>query len=525
MLRYVLAAVLLLMFGSPVFASQLVFGLDTAPDRLLPIQIKSPQTFPVSMQVYQGLFDLDEKGQVVPNLVEKWTTEDNRTWTFYVRKGVYFHESPIFEGAAREVTAEDVVYSLTQHCSSSSFNAFLLTDSVLGAAEYNQGKADTVKGLRVVDKYTVKVELIRPERFFLNRISTSSVTVYPKELSDEKFAQQAGFSIAVGTGPYKLKSRTETEVVLEKNTKYWNTAQLPQIDTLIFRVIGNDQTRLANLQRGNVDMMVLPSALFPAVLERDGSLKPFLEKKYNIKSAETFNTHFIGINNTNVPDANLRRAMYWGTNRAEMIDAVLNGYGTETVGTVPPGLNGYTSPDMGKLYDPEKAKAFLGKSSYAGEPIELYVHNLANSEQIGQIFQAQMAAVGINISLIKLNFNGVIGKIIKGEAPLFSMFAEFVFSSPEPILINLFSSKKIPVPNFFQFSSDVVDQKLDALYDLGDEQESIQMCSEIERSIMMDAPALFLYQQKYVILYPKDLKGVEVSGNNHYFFEKMEYDK
>jgi ABC-type transport system substrate-binding protein len=477
------------------------------------------------MQIYQGLFDLDEGGHVIPNLIEKWTSVDQRTWIFHVRKGVYFHESPIFKGKARDVTAKDVVYSLTQYCAPNSYNAFLMTDSVLGAAEYNQGKIDEVKGFEVVDNYTVKIELIRPERFFINRISTGLITVYPEELASEEFVEQAGFSIAVGTGPYKLKSRTETEIILEKNENYWNSDQKPQIDTLIFRVISNDQTRLANLQRNNVNMMVLPSVLFPAVLEKDGGLKPFLKKKYTINTAETFNTHFIGINNKMIPDMNLRRAMLWGTNRKEMIDAVLYGYAKESVGTVPDGLNGYVPPNMGDLFDQEKAKDFLAKSSYSGESIELYVHNLANSEQVGQIFQAQMAQIGINITLVKLNFNGVIDKIIKGEAPLFSMFLEYVFSSPEPILINMFASWKIPVPNFFQFSNEAVDQQLNSLYELGNAEEAVKVCSTIEEAVMADAPALFLYQQKYVIISPNNLKGVAVSGNNHYFFEKMEYAK
>ncbi|CAB1055793.1 hypothetical protein D1BOALGB6SA_527 [Olavius sp. associated proteobacterium Delta 1] len=79
---------LLLIAHSKALASQIVFGLDTTPDRLIPIKIKNPQSFPVSMQIFEGLFDLNEQGKIIPKLIKKWDTEDFMTWTFQVRKGV-----------------------------------------------------------------------------------------------------------------------------------------------------------------------------------------------------------------------------------------------------------------------------------------------------------------------------------------------------------------------------------------------------------------------------------------------------
>lgn len=504
-----------------VQAGELIFGLDSAPERLIPIKIKSPQTFPVSMQIFQGLFDLNEQGNVIPCIVENWETKDNKTWLFHIRKGVFFHQSPILKHGTREVTAKDVLHSLTRFCAADSYNAFLLTDSVRGAAEFNQGKENHVTGLRLIDKYSIQVDLIRPESFFINRLSNALLSVFPVEADRKEYAEKIGFSIAVGTGPYMLESRTESEIVLKKNTNYWDKNSQPQLDKIIFRVIKNDQTRFVNLQREKIDLMVLPNTLFAAAFNKDRLLKKSLHKKYQIKAFPTFNTHLIGINNKSITDVNLRRAMFWGTNRKEMIDAILHGYAEETGGPVPPGINGYQSPFDKKLYDPEKAKAFLMKSAYKGEPLELLVHDISNSEQIGQIFQSQMADIGIKIKLTKLDFGSVINRMIKGDCRLFSMFAEFVFSSPEPILINLFSSSKIPVPNIFHFSNHFVDEMLNSLYDIKNEKESVKYCSQIEAKAMKEAPSVFLYRQKYVVLYPQNMEGLEVSGNNHYFLEKI----
>lgn len=506
-------------------ARDLIIGLETSAERLIPIAIKSPQTFPVSMQIYEGLFDVDEKGNVIPRIIEKWETKDCRTWTFHVRKGVRFHRSPLFKNGTRELTAKDVLYSLTRFCSAESYSSFLVLDYLEGAREYNQGKADTVRGLEVIGSHTLRVKLIKPVPFFINHISTPVLAVFPQELDQKEYAGKAGLTLAVGTGPYVFKSMTDTEIVLEKNPHYWNRKTVPQVDRIVFRVIKHDQTRLASLIRGNIDLMVLPSSLYSSVFNRDGLLADRFSANYQVKSVATFNSYLIGINNKAISDPNLRRAMFWATDRAQMVTSILYGHADVAPGTVPPGINGYAPPFRNSSFDLTKARGYLARSSYKGEPIELLVHDLANSEQIGQIFQAQMAKIGITITLNKMDYGSVIGRMVKGESRLFSMFFEYAFSSPEPILINLFSTAKIPVPNFFQFSDPSVDAMLADLYKLSGSRKSVMRCAEIEAKIMKEAPAIFLYRQKYLILHSRNLTGLEVSGNNHYFLEKVRFSR
>ena len=63
------------------------------------------------------------------------------------------------------------------------------------------------------------------------------------------------------------------------------------------------------------------------------------------------------------------------------------------------------------------------------------------------------------------------------------------------------------------------------LYEIRDEKESIKYCADISDNIMKDAPAVFLYRQKYVVLYPKNMTGLEITGNNHYFLEKVRIER
>ncbi|WKZ15486.1 MAG: ABC transporter substrate-binding protein [Candidatus Jettenia caeni] len=505
------------------FQDQLTVGLESEPERLNPITIKDPQTFRIAWQIYEGLFGLDENGQIVPKIAEKWATKDYKTWTFYIRKNVAFHPSEIFgsPGKTRYVNAHDVLYSYTRFCSSESYSSFVLADSIKGCSEFNAKKSNSVGGLKVIDEYTFQIELNKPEPFFINRITSPWIAIFPKEAEQEKFRERWGLKLAVGTGPYRLISRTDNEIVLVKNGNYWDKESVPKIGKLTFRIIKNDQLRFTELIKEKIDLMKLPNTLFPLVFDSNGTLKDTYNRNFTIKPVNTFNTHLIGINLKQVTDVHLRRAMFYGVNRDEIVQKILYGYGEVIGGAVPPGMNGYI-PAFKNLYSPKRAKNELKQSHYTGSEIELLVHDLANSEQIGQIFQKQMNDIGIRIKLVKLDFQSVIGRMIKGNAQLFSMFADVVFSSPEPLLINLFTTAKIPVPNFWHYSNKYVDQQLENLRNLNDSASSVQASAKIEKVIMNNVPALFLYRQKDVVIFSNKFKNLRINGHNHYIFEEIE---
>lgn len=219
-----------------------------------------------------------------------------------------------------------MVYSLKRFCSSDSYPAFLLLDSIKGAKAYNKGETDDIEGIRKIGDHTVAIELIRPEPFFINRISTPWVVIFPKEMDLGANEAASGFSTAVGTGPYMLSSQTDTEIILARNPDYWDKNNRPWLEKLIFRVIKNDQVRILNLQKGSIDMLMLSPSMFPSVFWRDNSLKHSFANRYAVKKVRTYNINFIGINTSMIPDLNLRKAMYYGVDRTEIVNSVLYGF-------------------------------------------------------------------------------------------------------------------------------------------------------------------------------------------------------
>ncbi len=519
----VLAAALTACSRKDQSTAQLVVGLAAEPERFDPLTMKNPQNFIASWQIYEGLFGLDDRGEIVPALADRWETADNKTWRIHVRQGVSFHRSELFGAPAstRQVTAADVVASYTAFCSAAAYPAFLLTDSVRGCAEFNGGKATAVDGLRAVDESTVEIELNKPEPFFLNRLTTAWIAIFPREQLDTRYDATRGISVAVGTGPFRLSSRTSSEIVLERNTDYWDKAASGTLSKLVYRVLSNDQIRLAELRKGGIDLLLVPPSAYPSVLDSAGSVLPDFTKNLRAHTYATLNSHMIGINNARVADVHLRRAMNHAVNRAELVKTLLYGQADATVGTIPPGTRGYKPPfDVAATFDLGKARDELAKSSYKGEPIDLLVHDQAGSEQIGQLFQAQMKAIGINISLTKVDFNSAIGRMVKGDTQLFGMFFDYVFSSPEPILMTVFPSTKRPAPNFWQFADSAIDEEIESLRSLPADQ-GLAKSAVIEQRVMDQVPALFLFRLRQMVLYSDRFDGLSVNPHGHFRFDRV----
>jgi ABC-type transport system substrate-binding protein len=504
-------------------ADQLTVALDSDLERLDPLTIKSPKTFIVSWQIFEGLLALDENGTLIPELASKWETTDNQTWRFTIRDGVRFQNSPIFGpgGKGRAITAEDVAASYTAFCGATAYPAFLLTDILEGCADYNVGKASKVSGIRKTGPMTVELVLTHPESYFLHRLSTAWIAIFPQEALQLANKDQWGLSSVVGTGPFALVSNSDTEIKLTRNPDYWDKTAVGAVRDISFRVVRNDQARLNAVRDGSADLTQLTPTLFPAVLNPDGSLKSGLADQLRLVRYPTFNSHMIGFNVTSLPDVHLRRAISLGIDRKRIADTLFFGNARINGGTVPLAMHGYVSAiPVDSLYDPAAARKELAQSSYRGQDIELLVNDQAGSEQIGQLVQAELRAIGVNIHLTKVDFNTAVGRVVKGEAPMFSMYFDYVFSSPELILVNMFASDKRPVPNFWQYSNQKVDTELASLRTL-DRKLSLIRSAEIEAKVVRDAPAAFLFELDPVLIARKGLAPIKVNAHGYFDFARL----
>ena len=502
--------------------NELIVAADNDVTTLDPIRSQEPYSLRVIGQIFEGLVTLDADNALQPVLAERWShNETYDTWTFEIRRGVHFHEDDVFgEPRTREVTADDVAFSFQRLVSPESYPAFVLADTLAGVPEFQAGESPDVAGITVAGPHTVEFRLQQPDPAFLHRITSPWFTVFPRE-AVELGPDVFGRTMVVGTGPFRLVSRTDTEVVLDRNDSYWRPVE-GDVERLVFRVIRNEQLRLSELRNGRLGIMALPPTLMPAVVDpdrppaRDGAvaLRPDLAETFEALAFPTFNSHFVGFNCERL-DVHLRRAISLAIDRREVVAAITRGGGVLAAGTVPRGLLGYQPPYENDVHDLERARQELRQSAFDPDTdqIELLVHEQHSSDLLGQLLQAQLARLGVELEIQQLDYNTVVDRMIRGDTEAFVLALEYVFSAPEPILHNIFHSSKIPVPNFWHYANPTVDAALDRLRAVGDRQTANRLARDVERRIIDDAPAAFLYQSRHVVVFRNDLAGVAYNGH------------
>ena len=188
----------------------------------------------VFYNIQEALVKVDAQGRLVPWLAERWNTTDNLNYTFFLKKGVRFHNG-------REFLAEDVKY-------------------VLDRARNPETKHPHVKqyedisAIHVRDRYTVTISLQRTNAMFLYNLSRQGSVMYPREAVEQQKSQP------IGTGPFMFERWDRGDrIVLKRNPDY-HVKGLPKLDRVTFRFIPDSNAALAALQAGDIDVMALGSA-------------------------------------------------------------------------------------------------------------------------------------------------------------------------------------------------------------------------------------------------------------------------
>ncbi|WP_270505699.1 ABC transporter substrate-binding protein [Paraclostridium sordellii] len=210
-------------------------------------------SFSVANNVMEGLVRVNNDGEVVEGIAKEWkSSEDKKTWTFYLRKDAVWSNGDT-------VTAKDFEFGFkrTLNPKTASQYGFIMYD-IVGAENYNIGKTTDSNsiGIKSIDNYTLEVKLNRPVNYF-DRLMSFPV-FFPQ---NEKFVKEQGdkFGTTEKTtlynGPFTLtKWKLDDVYIMTKNQGYWdkNTIRLESVNTKIVK----EGTADVNLyENGDVDFI------------------------------------------------------------------------------------------------------------------------------------------------------------------------------------------------------------------------------------------------------------------------------
>ncbi|MBE0560783.1 MAG: ABC transporter substrate-binding protein [Ochrobactrum anthropi] len=446
------------------------------------------QNWSMIKSLFDGLMDYEPgTTNLRKEIAEDYTiSDDGKTFTFKLRKGVKFHNG-------RELNADDVKYSIervvnpkTQSPGAGFFG------SIVGFEDASAGKAEALSGITVVDPYTIKFELSRPDATFLHVLALNFAHIVPKE-EVEKYGADFG-KHPVGSGAFKMTEWTLGQrIVFERFKDYYNPS-LPKLDQITFEVGQEPVVALLRLQNGEVDIPGdgIPPAKFIEVT-KDPKFKDLIIQGGQLHTGYvTMNVKIKPFDNVKV-----RQAVNMAINKDRIV-RIINGRAVPANQPLPPSMPGYAKDYKGYPYDPEKAKALLAEAGVAdGFETELFVANTDPQPRIAQAIQQDLAAIGIKASIKSLAQANVIaaGGEPDGAPMVWSGGMGWIADFPDP------SNFYGPILgcsgavqggwNWSWYCNAELDKKAqeaDAIVDTARKEEREAMWRDIYLKIMDDAP-------------------------------------
>lgn len=367
---------------------------------LLPLQAIDLYSQRITTQMYDQLLRLDPSGKnVIPSIAESYSvSKDGKTYTFKIRKGVFFHDDDCFGGDGREMTADDVKFTFDMACSGLKINevSWLLTERIQGAAAFNKATKTTFKeggvsGIKALDNHTLTITLNQPFAGFDKILAYSGFGIFPREAYDTYGEDLA--THPVGSGPFILEENTGEKLTLKRNPNYWRKDefgnQLPFLGRIVMTYATNKKSELLAFRKQEIDLvMEIPAEEVENVLGSLAEAQAGKTVKHKVDSKQSFSMTFIGFAHKHpiFQNLNVRKAFNLALDRKELVNNELMGEGYPILNGVIPNSEFFDASQV-KGYTPDvaKAKSLLAEAGFAdgkGFPaITLYVNGKKDSDR------------------------------------------------------------------------------------------------------------------------------------------------
>jgi ABC-type transport system substrate-binding protein len=484
-------------------AAALKFPIMTDLTTLDPPMIQDHPTHQVLEQIYEGLVHYDENNKIQPLLAEKWeVSKDGKTYTFYLKKGVKFHNG-------KEFTAEDVKWSFERasdpKMKSPTVENFL--NDVVGFKERIEGKAKELSGVHIKDPHTVQITVTQPKSYFIAKLGYAALWIVPK---DEKLSTEiVDVKNAVGTGPFKLKEYHPHQLIVLEAFENYHTGK-PLLSRVEIPIVKDLITAVNGFKAGKYHFVAIP-ALEVSAIKKDPTYKD------QLKEYETATINYLELNGgvyKPFADPRVRRAFAMAIDRDKLANETLGGNVEPAKGMVPKGVPGYRPDAKSPEFNPEKARALLAEAGYPDPskmpPVNLNVSLTEGAQAVKASFDAivlQMRKnLGVSAKVVPVEWGTMLARLKKRDVPFrFGGWAAD-YIDPANFLTDLLSTKA--ASNNVNYSNphfDKLTQQADTAQKLEDR---LALYAQAEDIMLQDAPAIPLFYRKDFYLVRKDVKGL-----------------
>lgn len=536
-----------------------------------PIQISDLYSGNEAGKVYEGLYEfhpLKRPYELMPNLAESLPTvsEDGLTYTFKIKKGVLFHDSPAFkDGLGRELKADDFIYSL-QRLADPKLMAkgwWLFDGKIVGLNEWREKFAaaeatdynDKIEGLKKIDDYTFAVKLTKPFPQFLYALAMPYSFVVAKE-AVEHFGKEF-LNYPVGTGPFVLPRFTQSnQIVYLRNPKFREKfypsegeegddkqgfladagKKIPLVDKITVHIVTESQPRWLSFQKAKNDVIELKDSNIDQAIV-DGQQGKEIRSEHREKGirfimSPQLDVTFFAFNHEDPTFKNrkVRQAMNLAYDRAEANKLFYENTATLAQSVIPPGLAGYRKEFKNPYtkYDVEAAKKLLSEAGFPGgkglPEITIQTRNETIARQQIEHFGKCMEKIGIKIKIGTNTWPELVNKVTKKQHQMYTMAWGADYPDAENFLGLVYCPNKAPGSNGSNYCNADFDELFRRATILQDSPERTSMYEKLNEMAGVDASWIFGFNRAKLYMVHAWIKNFKFMEFNHTQFQYLNVD-
>jgi peptide/nickel transport system substrate-binding protein len=455
--------------GSPRRGGTVTIGLNSEIDGFYPPSNHFDNSgLSYANTVYDTLTMVAADGTAKPYLARSVTPNaDMTTWTITLRPGVVFHDgSPL--------NADVLMANIN------AFRQSALTGQVF----------TPVKSVSKVSDMAVAVTSDEPLVAFPHYLATQiGYVVGQAQLTSQSSTKP------VGTGPFMLQSwEPNDHMTAIANPHYWRSG-LPYLDSVTYKPISQDQSRLSSLQSGTVDMMVTRDPNVVKELRSDPSYQQVAELNPTVGQTDM---DFIVLNTTVDPtnDLMVRQALAYATNAPELVKLFGAGVAQVNLSLFPPN-SPYRAADNGyPQYNLDKAKQLVAQAApNHGGAIRLSLDTVVDPRLLEQVqaVASMWGQAGMQVTVGEVEQVTFIDNLVTGK---FTTYTDEMFGAADPDLNYVWLSPTTasgPIAlNFARNKDAALETALQKGRTHADSQARIAAYQEVDRLLAHDLPYIWI---------------------------------
>ncbi len=505
----------------PANGGTLTEGIIGTPRFINPLLAISDADRDMSSLVYSGLTRTDNKNGLIPDLAENYAiSKDGLVYTFVLRPNIFWQDG-------KPVTSDDILFTVKQ------------------AKDQNlkSPKRANWEGIEVekVNERTVRFILKKPYAPFLGN---TTLGILPKHIwkdaSSERMALSEFNIKPVGSGPYEIENINKdssgiiTSYVLRANKKF--SLGKPHINKLILKFYPSEEKLISAYANGDVDSInAVSPKLARKVLKKESRLETFsLPRVFGV---------FFNQNNAKIfSQTEVRKALNMATDKQEIVDKVLNGFGTVDNYPLPPGAFGSLNKNEERKFSLEKAKEILKRNGWKMEDsknlknekeekekenilvkktknetlrleFSLSTSNSPELKKTAELLKTMWQKLGAKVNLKIFEIGDLNQDIIRPRKYDALLFGEILGRNPDPFVFWHSSQRNDPGLNIAMYANVTVDKLLEDARSISDPEKRNEEYKKFQEEVAKDVPAVFLYSPQFIYIIPKSLLGVEQIKN------------